>query len=102
MAQAQAYTYTDLSVILRIDPEFCTGMIYASFASTSGDGKIKKTVTDYNPHTGDVLVLLTQAETKKLRGIVTVQLNGFLNGQRWGSQQVYFTSDDNLLEEVLT
>ena len=102
MAQAQAFTYTDLAVILRIDPEFCTGTIYASFDSSSGEGRIKKTVADYNPHTGDVLVLLTQAETKKLRGIVTVQLNGFLNGMRWGSQQCYFTSDDNLLEEVLT
>ena len=97
----QAYTYTDLMVVLKIDPQYCVGTIYANFSPSSGT-PVEVTTTDYNPSTGEVLVTLTQAQTANLYGIVTVQLNGFLNGNRWASEQVVFLSGNNLLGRVIS
>ena len=98
---AQAYTYTDLQVVLKIDPAYCTGTLYASFAPSSGT-PVEVTTTDYNAETGEVLVALTQAQSANLHGIVGVQLNGFLNSKRWASEICYFRCDSNLIGRTLS
>ena len=32
----QAYTYTDLQVVLKIDPSYCVGTLRASFEPSTG------------------------------------------------------------------
>ena len=97
----QAYNYTDLQVVLKIDPQYCTGTIKAAFQPTFGQA-VEVDTTDYNPSTGEVLVSLTQAQSANLHGIVAVQLNGFLNSKRWASEICYFRCGNNLIGEVLS
>ena len=73
---ADIYTYTDLLVTFVIDPDYCTGTLYAAFTPSSGT-PVEVTTTDYNAVTGEVNVSLTQAQTAGLHGIVGIQLNGF-------------------------
>ena len=95
-----SFTYTDLQVILKIDPTYCAGTLRVAF-ETSNEVVVVDT-TEYNPHTGDVSVRLTQAQSAKLYGIVAVQVNGFLNGARWASEKCYFRCDNNLIRRALT
>ena len=97
----QAYNYTDLQVVLKIDPVYCTGTLKAAFTPSSGTS-VEVDTTDYNPSTGEVLVSLTQAQSANLHGIVTLQLNGFYNSLRWASKQVFFRCDNNLIGRVLS
>ena len=97
----QAYNYTDLQVVLKIDPQYCTGTIKAAFQPTFGQA-VEVDTTDYNPSTGEVLVSLTQAQSANLHGIVAVQLNGFYNSLRWASKQVFFRCGNNLIGRVLS
>ena len=96
-----AYNYTDLQVVLKINPVYCTGTLYAKFEPSSGTG-VEVTTTDYNPSTGEVLVSLTQAQSATLHGIVSLQLNGFYNSLRWASKKVFFRCDNNLIGRVLS
>ena len=97
----QAYNYTDLEVVLKIDPAYCTGTIYASFTPSTGQA-VEVTTTNYDVNTGEVFISLTQAQSKNLYGIVAVQLNGFLNSKRWASEKCYFTCGDNLIARTLS
>lgn len=96
----QLYNYTDLLVTFVIDPEYCTGTLYAAFAPTFGQ-VVEATTTDYNAVTGEVNVSLTQAQTANLHGIVGIQLNGFKDGERWASEICYVRVGDNLIGRVL-
>lgn len=98
---AQAYTYTDLQIVLKIDPAYCTGTLKAAFEPSSGS-PVEVDTTDYDANTGEVLVSLTQAQTANLHGIVAVQLNGFLNGLRWASEKCYFQCEKNLIGRTLS
>ena len=97
----QAYNYTDLQVVFKIDPMYCTGTIYASFSASTG-GSVEVTTTSYNTTTGEVTVSLTQAQTVYLYGIITAQLNGKLNSKRWASKKVYFQMGENLIQRTLS
>lgn len=97
----QAYNYTDLQVVLKIDPEYCVGTLRACFEPASGTA-VEVTTTDYNAATGEVLISLTQAQSVNLHGIVALQLNGFLAGARWASEKVYFNCGNNLIERILS
>lgn len=97
----QAYTFTDLSVVLKIPPEYCTGTLYVTFSPSSGT-PVTVTTTNYNASTGEVSVTLTQAQSAGLHGIVGVQINGLLNSERWASEICYFQCGNNLYEEVLS
>ena len=97
---ADIYNYTDLQVTFVIDPEYCTGTIYAAFVPSSGI-PVEVTTTDYNAVTGEVNVSLTQAQTANLQGIVGIQLNGFKDSKRWASEVCYVSVVDNLSGRVL-
>lgn len=97
---ADIYTYTDLLVTFVIDPDYCTGTLYAAFTPSSGT-PVEVTTTDYNAVTGEVNVSLTQAQTANLHGIVGIQLNGFKDGERWASEICYVRVGDNLIGRVL-
>lgn len=97
----QAYNYTDLQVVLKIDPMYCTGTIYATFTPSTG-GSVEVTTTNYNTTTGEVTVSLTQSQTSGLYGVIAAQLNGFLNSKRWASKKVYFQMGENLIGRTLS
>lgn len=101
MADLQAYTYTDLDFTFVIDPDYCTGTIYAAFVPSSGTG-VEVTTTNYNAVTGEVTVSLTQAQTATLYGIVAIQLNGIKNSKRWASDIVYVSIGNNLIGRTLS
>ena len=96
----QAYTYTDLQIVFKIDPIYCTGTIYAGFEPAVGT-PIEITSSDMNPETGEILISLTQAQTEEMHGVVAVQLNGFLNGARWASEKCYFRCGNNTIRRIL-
>lgn len=96
----QAYTYTDLQVVLKIDPTYCTGTLYATFEPSTGE-TVEVTTTSYTS-AGLVTVSLTQAQSAKLFGVVAVQLNGFLNSKRWASKKCYFQMGENGITRTLS
>ena len=98
---ADIYTYTDLLVTFVIDPDYCTGTLYAAFTPSSGT-PVEVTTTDYNAVTGEVNVSLTQAQTAGLHGIVGIQLNGFKDSKRWASEICYVRILDNLIGRTLS
>ena len=101
MATLQAYNYTDLMIAMQIPPEYCTGTLKVSFVPSSGF-PVSVDTTDYDPATGIVGATLTQAQSANLHGIVSVQINGKLNGMRWASEIAYFRCDNNLYGEVMS
>lgn len=97
----QAYTYTDLQVVLKIDPSYCVGTLRASFEPSTGEA-VEVTTSTYNTSSGEVTVSLTQAQTAKLFGVVAVQLNGFKSSKRWASKKCYFQMGENGIARTLS
>ena len=83
-----AYNYTDLTVIMTIDPSWLAdgGTVYVGLESIGGNA-VEVTTTDYNPTTGVIVATFPQNVTAQLGGVSWVQCNGFLNGARWASEK---------------
>ena len=97
-----AYTYTDLTIKMKIDPGWLAdqGTIYVGLQPTHGT-TVEVEATSADPVTGVITCTLTQAQSAKLFGRVWIQANGFLNGARWASEAVPVTIRKNTIERVI-
>lgn len=97
-----AYTYTDLTVKLKIDPGWLAdnGTIYVGLQPTHGT-TVEVTASNVNTSTGVITATLTQAQSATLFGRVWIQANGFLNGARWATEAIPVTIRKNTIERVI-
>ena len=98
-----AYTYTDLTLKMKIDPRWLEdgGTVYVGLEPSTGTA-IEVTTTEFDTNTGIITVTLTQAQTAQLNGITTVQVNGFLDGARWATEKVVIRVDQNVIRRVIS
>ena len=97
------FNYTDLQLLLTIDAEYLSRLegVYVTVESQETKITIKALPTEIDYTTGDITVELTQEQTGKLSGKVLAQVNGFLNGKRWASEQDQMMFRRNLLDKVI-
>lgn len=98
-----AYTYTDLTIRMKIDPRWLAdaSAVYVGLESTNAL-PIEVTTTDFDTTTGIITATLTQAQTAELNGVTKVQCNGFLNGARWATEKVPIRVDQNVIRRVIS
>ena len=97
----EGYNYTDLIVVVQIDPTYCTGTLRASLESVSG-GSVELSTLNYNVVNGEVVIALTQVQSAALYGVTAIQIHGFLSGARWASKKVYVVIGKNGISRELT
>lgn len=97
-----AYTYTDLTLKMQIDPRWLAdnGTIYVGLEPANGTA-VEVTASSVDLDTGIITAELTQAQTALLNGIVQVQCNGFLDGARWATQKVPIMINQNVIRRVI-
>ena len=97
------FNYTDLELTLTVDPGYLDRLenVYVSIETEDIRLSIKADPADIDPETDTVRLELTQEVTGKLQGRALVQVNGFINGKRWASEQGQIMFRRNLLEEVV-
>lgn len=98
-----AYTYTDLTIKMKIDPAWLAdnGTIYVGLQPTHGT-TVEVTASSVDLSTGIITAELTQAQSATLFGRVWVQANGFLDGARWATEAVPITIRKNTIERVIS
>ena len=98
-----AYTYTDLTVKLKIDPLWLAdaSSVFVGFQPQNGEA-IEVETTDFSTTTGVITATLTQTQSSKLFGWCKVQANGFLNGERWATEAKRIYIDQNTIRRVMT
>lgn len=98
-----AYTYTDLTIKMKIDPRWLAdeGTIYVGLQPANG-AAVEVETTEVDLSTGIITAHLTQEQSSKLVGRVWIQCNGFLNGARWASEAMPVSIRRNTIERVIT
>lgn len=97
-----AYNYTDLTVIMTIDPKWLAdgGTVYAGLEGLGGNA-VEVETTTYNTETGAIVADFTQAQTSQIQGVAYVQCNGFLNGKRWASEKKKIFVGTNTIRRII-
>lgn len=97
-----AYTYTDLTLKMKIDPKWLADAseVYVGLESANAP-TVEVTTTEFDTATGIITATLTQAQTAKLNGVTKVQVNGFLDGARWATEKVAIRVDQNVIRRVI-
>ena len=98
-----AYTYTDLTVKLKIDPAWLADStkVWVALQSVNGEA-VEVETTNFSTSTGVITATLTQAQSAKLFGMTYVQANGFLDGERWATEKQTIYVDQNTIRRVVT
>ena len=98
-----AYTYTDLTLKLKIPPQWLADAdeVYVGLQPNNGEA-VEVTTSDFSTETGIISVTLTQAQSAKLFGVVQVQANGFLDGARWATEKKPIYVDQNTIRRVIS
>lgn len=97
------FNYTDLELTLTVDAEYLSRAegVYVSVETDAAALKLPVSSGDIDTETGEIRVILTQEMTGQLLGKALVQVNGFINGRRWASEQGTIMFRRNLLMEVI-
>jgi len=97
-----AYTYTDLTVKLKIDPVWLadSATVFVAIQPQNGE-TVEVETSDFNTTSGVITATLTQTESSKLFGWCRVQANGFLNGERWATEAKRIYIEQNTIRRVI-
>lgn len=98
------FNYTDLTLALTVDAGFLSELedVYITIETAAVALTIQVDPDDIDVQTGEIKIELTQEQTGKLLGKALVQVNGFLNGSRWASEQGVIMFKRNLLSKVVS
>lgn len=97
-----AYTYTDLTIKLKIDPLWLadSATVFVSVQPQNGE-TVEVETSDIDTTSGVISATLTQTESAKLFGWCRVQANGFLNGERWATEVKRIYIEQNTIRRVI-
>ena len=98
------YNYTDLTLLLTVNKDYLADQedIHVTFQKVDGSIlDLTLSSSDYDITTGVITVDLSQQQTSTILGIISVQVNGFLNGKRWASNIARVSFNQNLLKQIL-
>ena len=97
------FNYTDLELTLTVDQGYLDKLedVYVSIETEDTKLSIRADPDGIDPEAGTVKIDLSQELTGKLQGKAIIQVNGFINGKRWASEQGTIMFRRNLLEKVV-
>ena len=97
-----AYTYTDLTVKLKIDPVWLAdaSSVFVAIQPQNGE-TVEVETSDISTTSGVITAVFDQTETSKLFGWCRVQANGFLNGERWATEAKRIYIEQNTIRRVI-